>query len=111
MTNPDELFSAAALTDDSEARRWGIGFVDGSIPGYALLIGEDIAGASAVFEDLRQRKILTFVTDASLRAGLQTNGQSLGWEAGAVPLDLPAALDSSCAWRKSLAARMIPSPR
>jgi hypothetical protein len=66
--------------------------VDGSIPGYALLIGEDVAAAAALLADLRQRKILTFVTDASLRAKLQASGQSLGWEAGAVPLDLSAAM-------------------
>lgn len=92
MTNSNEIFSAAALTDEAEARRRGIGFIDGSIPGYALLMGEDTAAATAVLTDLRQRKILTFVTDASLRAELQASGQSLGWESGAVPLDLPAAL-------------------
>ena len=92
MTNSNEIFSAAALTDEVEARRRGIGFIDGSIPGYALLIGEDVTAAAALLADLRQRKILTFVTDASLRAGLQASGQSLGWESGAIPFDLPAAL-------------------
>ena len=92
MTNSNEIFSAAALTDEAEARCRGIGFIDGSIPGYALLMGEDTAAATAVLTDLRQRKILTFVTDASLRSKLQASGQSLGWESGAVPFDLPAAL-------------------
>jgi acetyl-CoA synthase len=92
MTNSNEIFSAAALVDNAEARRWGIGFIDGSIPGYALLIGDDVVTAAALLADLNQRKILAFVTDASLCAKLQGNGQSLGWESGVVPFDLPTAL-------------------
>jgi acetyl-CoA synthase len=92
MMNIEDIFSAAALVDDAEARRWGIGLIDGSIPGYVLLIGDNIAAATALLADLNQRKILAFITDASLRAKLQASGHSLGWESGAVAFDLPAAL-------------------
>lgn len=92
MMNIEELFSAAAQTDDAESRRWGIGFVDGSIPGYALIIGNHTEETKTLLADLKQRRIFAFVADEKLRADLTSGGHLLGWEAGVVPLSASAAL-------------------
>jgi hypothetical protein len=92
MSDSIDIFSAAALADDADVRHQGIGFIDGSISGYALLMGDDAVAASAIIESLTQRKIVVFVTEDVLIAALREAGQPLGWNSGIVPLDLPCAL-------------------
>jgi len=92
MPDSIDIFSAAASSDDAEVRRQGIGFIDGSISGYALLMGDDAAAAPAIIESLAQRQVVVFITEDMLIASLQEAGQSLGWNFGIVPLDLPRAL-------------------
>lgn len=92
MTEPVDLFTAASSVNDDELRRRGIGFIDGSIPGYALVIGDDISEVKSLLEELAQRKILAFIVEKALGAELEKASQSLGWDAGVVPLDLLQAL-------------------
>ncbi|MEA3396684.1 MAG: CO dehydrogenase/CO-methylating acetyl-CoA synthase complex subunit beta, partial [Chloroflexota bacterium] len=92
MTNTIDIFNAAASSDDAEVRRQGIGFIDGSIPGYALLLGADAGTAAPLIESLTRRKILVFVADGDARVALREAGQPLGWDSGVVHLKLPDAL-------------------
>ena len=92
MLDSIDIFSAAALADDAEVHSQGIGFIDGSVSGYALLMGDDAAAASAIIESLTQRKVVVFITEDVLIAALQEAGQPLGWDSGIVPFDLPSAL-------------------
>ncbi|MEA3340120.1 MAG: CO dehydrogenase/CO-methylating acetyl-CoA synthase complex subunit beta [Chloroflexota bacterium] len=87
-----DILSAAAAADDAEVRRQGIGFIDGSIPGYALLLGDDAAQARSLTESLTERRIVVFVTEDELVAALREAGVSLGWESRVVPLDATSAL-------------------
>ena len=41
MTDSIDIFSAASMSGDGIVRRRGIGLIDGSISGYALLLGDD----------------------------------------------------------------------
>ena len=92
MSDFIDIFSAAALADDADVRRQGIGFIDGSISGYALLMGDDASQTPAIIESLTQRKVVVFVTEDVLIAALREAGQPLGWNSGTVPLDLPCTL-------------------
>ena len=92
MPGSIDIFSAAASADDAEVRHQGIGFLDSSISGYALLMGDDAAAAPAIIESLAQRQVVVFITEDMLFAALQEAGQPLGWNFGIVPLDLPHAL-------------------
>jgi hypothetical protein len=92
MPDSIDIFSAAASTDDDEVRHQGIGFLDGSISGYALLMGDDAAAAPSIVESLARRQVVVFITEDMLIAALREDGQSLGWNFGIVPLDLPRAL-------------------
>ena len=92
MKTSEAIFMAAKSADDVAVRRQGIGFIDGSIPGYALLMGNDVAAAASLLEDLARRGILVFVTEQALGDALREIGQPLGWDAGVVNLDLPQAL-------------------
>ena len=92
MPDSIDIFSAAALSDDAEVRRQGIGFIDGSISGYALLMGDDAAAVPVIIESLAQRQVVVFITEDMLVAALREAGQPLGWNSGTVPLDLPRAL-------------------
>jgi hypothetical protein len=92
MPDSIDIFSAAASTDDDEVRHQGIGFLDGSISGYALLMGDDAAATPATVESLTRRQIVVFITEDMLIASLRDVGQPLGWNSGTVPLDLPRAL-------------------
>jgi hypothetical protein len=74
MSDSIDIFSAAALADDAEVRRQGIGFIDGSISGYALLMGDDDAAVSAIIESLIQRKVVVFITEDVLIAALREAG-------------------------------------
>ncbi len=92
MPDSIDIFSAAASTDDAEVRHQGIGFLDGSISGYALLMGDDAAAAPAIVESLARRQVVVFITEDMLIAALREDGQPLGWNFCIVPLDLPRAL-------------------
>ncbi len=92
MPDSIDIFSAAASSDDAEVRRQGIGFIDGSISGYALLMGDDAAAAPAIVESLARRQVVVFITEDMLIAALREDGQPLGWNFCIVPLDLPRAL-------------------
>ena len=92
MSDFIDIFSAAALADDAEVRHQGIGFIDGSISGYVLLMGDDAIAASTIIEPLTQRKVVVFVTEDILTAALREAGQPLGWNSGIVPFDLQCAL-------------------
>ncbi|HEY83543.1 MAG TPA: CO dehydrogenase/CO-methylating acetyl-CoA synthase complex subunit beta [Chloroflexi bacterium] len=87
-----DILSAAVAVDDAEVRRQGIGFVDGTIPGYVLLMGDKAANAPALIESLTERRIVVFVTEDELVAALRETGVSLGWESRVVPLDVTSAL-------------------
>jgi len=91
MTATNDIFTGIDFIDDAEIRRRGIGFIDGSIPGYALLIGK--TADPVLLEDLTRRRILTFVDDDALSAELHAVGQPLGWDSGVVPLNLSKAMD------------------
>jgi len=92
MTTTNDIFTAAAASDGVEVRRRGIGFIDGSIPGYALLMGNDSSVVAPLLKGLTQRKILVFIVDEALAADLERTGQSLGWDSGMVSLGLLEAL-------------------
>ncbi len=81
----------AAHSDESLARRVGLKFVDGSIPGYALLLGQPDNLPTDLLADLTRRGILVFVAAETLAAKIAQNGQTLGWDAGVVALDPPNA--------------------
>ena len=87
-----DILSAAAAADDAEARRQGIGFIDGTLPGYALLLGDDAANAPALTESLTRKNIVVFVADDALAESLREAGVSLGWESRVVPLNATSAL-------------------
>jgi hypothetical protein len=79
MPDSIDIFSAAASSDDAEVRHQGIGFLDGSISGYALLMGDDAATAPAIVESLARRQVVVFITEDMLIAALREDGQPLGW--------------------------------
>ena len=92
MKTSQAIFMAAESANDAVVRSLGISFIDGSIPGYVLLLGSDVAAAAPLFEELARRRILVFVTEQALSDALRETGQPLGWDAGVVSLDLPNAL-------------------
>jgi acetyl-CoA synthase len=92
VINSIDIFSAADSVDSAKARQQGLAFIDGSIPGYALLIGSDVAQALPILESLTQRQIVVFVTEDALQNTLQETGVSLGWDSGIVPLQMTKAL-------------------
>ena len=87
-----DILSAAASANDAEVRRRGIGLIDGTIPGYVLLLGDDEANAPVLIESLTRKNIVVFVADDTLAESLRDAGVSLGWESRVVPLDLVGAL-------------------
>ena len=92
MKNTTDIFTAAASSDDAEVRRRGISFIDASVPGYVLLMGDDVESAASLLDDLTRRGILVFIIDETLRADLELGNRSLGWDAGLIPLSLSDAL-------------------
>lgn len=92
MVNANDIFSAADSADSAKARKQGLAFIDGSIPGYALLIGSDTKKTLPILESLTQRQIVVFVIEEALQNTLEENGISLGWDSGIVPLQMANAL-------------------
>jgi CO dehydrogenase/acetyl-CoA synthase alpha subunit len=60
------ILSAATSVDDTLVRRQGMGLIDGSIPGYILLMGDDIARTHQLLDSIKDTNILVFVDDAAL---------------------------------------------
>jgi hypothetical protein len=52
MTVSIDILSAAAMSNDAMVRKKGIGFIDGSISGFALLLGDDVAQISEIATSL-----------------------------------------------------------
>jgi acetyl-CoA synthase len=92
VINSIDIFSAADSADSAKARQQGLAFIDGSIPGYALLVGSDTTQALPILESLTQRQIVVFVIEDALQKTLQEAGVSLGWDSGIVPLQMTKAL-------------------
>ena len=85
-------FSAAQRVDDAQARRQGIGFVDGTSPGYVALLGDDAARAPGLVTSLAERQMVVFVAEDALVEPLRQAGIPLGWDTRVVPLDMIRAL-------------------
>jgi len=92
MVNSIDFASAAESADNAKARQKGLAFIDGSIPGYALLMGSNVKEVMQVIEALTRRQIVVFVVEAALQNSLQEEGISLGWDAGIIPLNITKTL-------------------
>ncbi|MEA2008172.1 MAG: CO dehydrogenase/CO-methylating acetyl-CoA synthase complex subunit beta [Chloroflexota bacterium] len=92
MLNTTDIFSAANAADSAKARQQGLAFIDGSIPGYALLMGNDSAQALKILEALTKRQIMVFVVEEKLQNALQDAGLALSWDTGIIPLSMPKSL-------------------
>ncbi|MEA3351584.1 MAG: hypothetical protein U9Q82_13270, partial [Chloroflexota bacterium] len=88
----DTILAASDSADAAKARQEGLGFIDGSIPGYALLMGDDTAQASKVIETLSQRQIVVFVVEDELQNALRDEGLELGWISRVIAMALPQSL-------------------
>ena len=92
MVNSSDIFSAADSADSAKARKQGLAFIDGSISGYALLLGSDTKKTLPVLESLTQRRIVVFVVEEVLQNSLRENDLSLGWDSGIIALKMTNAL-------------------
>ena len=92
MINSIDIFSAADSADSAKARHQGLSFIDGSIPGYVLLIGSDTTQALPILKSLTQRKIVVFAIEDTLQNSLREASVSPGWDAGIVPMNMTTAL-------------------
>jgi hypothetical protein len=92
MPDLNAIFSAAALTDDATVRQQGIGFIDGAISGYTLLMGDDVALVPVLLESLIEKQLVVFVADELLLDAIRDTGMSLGWESHVIPMSLTNAL-------------------
>ncbi len=72
-----DIFSATNQINEAEVRRQGIGFIDGTIPGYVLLLGSDSQIAGLV-HGLTARQMGVFVAEASAIDVLDQAGISRG---------------------------------
>jgi len=92
VINSIDIFSAADSADSAKARHQGLSFIDGSIPGYVLLIGSDTTQALPILKSLTQRKIVVFAIEDTLQNSLREASVSPGWDAGIVPMNMTTAL-------------------
>ncbi|MEA1979284.1 MAG: hypothetical protein U9N80_15450 [Chloroflexota bacterium] len=92
MTLSIDIFSAAAMSDDAMVREKGIGFIDGSISGYALLLGDDAAQVFEIVASLTKKQIVVFIIEDATQDALRDAGVSMGWDAGVVPESMTDAL-------------------
>ncbi|MBI5695594.1 MAG: CO dehydrogenase/CO-methylating acetyl-CoA synthase complex subunit beta [Nitrospirae bacterium] len=85
-------FTYNGFITDTILRDLGIQLVDGTMPGFAVIIGKapDDETAVEICRDLQQRNILTFlcgnVDGDSVTKQLLRKGVDLGWDARLVPL-------------------------
>ncbi|MCK4783612.1 MAG: hypothetical protein KAV87_07675, partial [Desulfobacteraceae bacterium] len=92
MTVPIDIFSAAAMSDDAMVRKKGIGFIDGSISGFALLLGDDAAQISEIATSLTKKQLVVFIIEDAAQDALRNAGVSAGWDVGVVPMSMNNAL-------------------
>jgi len=92
MTVPIDIFSAAAMSDEALVRQKGIGFIDGSNSGYALLLGDDADQISEIVVSLTRKQIIVFVIEVAMQDALRDAGVATGWDAGVVPISVTDAL-------------------
>ena len=92
MTVSIDIFSAAAMSDDAIVRQKGIGFIDGSISGYALLFGDDAAQILESVTSLTEKQIVVFIIEEAAQDALLDAGVSMGWDTGVVPNSMANAL-------------------
>ncbi len=92
MTVSIDIFSAASKSDDAMVRKKGIGFIDGSISGYALLLGDDAAQISEIVASLTKKQIIVFIIEDSMQDALRDAGVSTGWDASVVPISVADVL-------------------
>ncbi len=92
MTVSIDIFSAAAMSDDAMVRQKGIGFIDGSISGYALLLGDDADQIPEIVTSLTKKQIVVFIIEDATQDALRDAGVSVGWDAGVVPKSMTNAL-------------------
>jgi hypothetical protein len=91
-----DIFAAATAAGDAEVRRQGIGFIDGSIPGYALLLGDDAAAAPVLVEELTGKSIAVFVASDALVDALRGGAATFGgwfWSTHPARINLSLAFD------------------
>lgn len=92
MTDSIDIFSAASMSVDGIVRRRGIGLIDGSISGYALLLGDDAAQIPEIVASLTRRQIVVFIVEDAMLEAAQNGGVPVGWGALVVPMSMTNAL-------------------
>jgi acetyl-CoA synthase len=92
VKDPDTGFEYNGFITDTIQRNLGIQLVDGSMPGFAAIIGaapdEDVA--AKIVRELQEKNILTFLSGQSngnsVTKQLLNKGVELGWDSRIVPL-------------------------
>jgi acetyl-CoA synthase len=92
VKDPDTGFEYNGFITDTIQRNLGIQLVDGSMPGFAAIIGaapdEDVA--AKIVRELQEKNILTFLSGQSngnsVTKQLLNKGIELGWDSRIVPL-------------------------
>ncbi len=90
--DPDTGFEYNGFITDTIQRNLGIQLVDGSMPGFAAIIGAapDEDKAVTIVRELQEKNILTFlsgnVNGNSVTKQLLNKGVELGWDSRIVPL-------------------------
>lgn len=92
VKDPETGFEYNGFITDTIQRNLGIQLVDGSMPGFAAIIGAapDDDTAAKIVRELQEKNILTFlsgeVNGNSVTKQLLRKGVSLGWDSRIVPL-------------------------
>jgi acetyl-CoA synthase len=92
VTDPDTGFVYNGFITDTIQRNLGIQLVDGTMPGFAAIIGAapDDDTAVRIIRELQEKNILTFLSGHtngdSVTKQLQRKGVEMGWDTRIVPL-------------------------
>ena len=92
VTDPDTGFVYNGFITDTIQRNLGIQLVDGTMPGFAAVIGAapDDDTAVRITRELQEKNILTFLSGHtngdSVTKQLQRKGVEMGWDTRIVPL-------------------------
>ena len=92
VTDPDTGFVYNGFITDTIQRNLGIQLVDGTMPGFAAVIGAapDNDTAVKIIRELQEKNILTFLSGHtngdSVTKQLQRKGVEMGWDTRIVPL-------------------------